>query len=167
MSTIDHVGLSVPNIDKAIKWYTATFDIFQISKIIEVNCEKDPITKDIFDNVCKKFKIVHMCTSDGIGVELFQFINPKNEMPSNNFEFWKTSITHIAFTTKNIEEVYDKIKSTGGKHKSKIWNLFENKPYKVCYCEDPWGNIIELSSHPYSVIWSNYSKPHLDQKNKL
>ena len=82
-------------------------------------------------------------------------------------EFWKTSITHIAFTTKNIEEVYDKIKSTGGKHKSKIWHLFDNKPYRVCYCEDPWGNIIELSSHPYSVIWSNYSKPHLDQKNKL
>ena len=103
-TTIDHVGLSVPDIEAAIKWYSNTFDIFQISDVIEVNCEGDPITTDIFDNVCKKFKIVHMCTSDGVGVELFQFLDPKNETPNNNFEFWKTSITHIAFTTKNIEE---------------------------------------------------------------
>ena len=77
-TTIDHVGLSVPDIEAAIKWYSNTFDIFQISDVIEVNCEGDPITTDIFDNVCKKFKIVHMCTSDGVGVELFQFLDPKN-----------------------------------------------------------------------------------------
>ncbi len=82
MSTIDHVGLSVPNIEEAIKWYTEVFNIFQLSEIIEVNCEQDLITQDIFDNICKKFKIVHMCTDDGIGVELFQFLNPKNEMPN-------------------------------------------------------------------------------------
>ena len=154
-ASLDHVGISVPNIENGIKWYKKIFDLFQISEIMEVFSEKDQIAKDVFQNKFKKFKIVHMCTIDGVGVELFEFINPKNKNPKNNFEFWKTGIFHIAFTTKNIEKISKKISSSDGKQKSKIWKLFKNKPYKICYCEDPWGNIIELSSHPYNVIWSN------------
>ena len=85
---VDHVGISVPNIEKAIDWYKQTFDIFQISEVMEVNSESDEIASDVFENKFKKFKIVHMCTSDGVGVELFEFVDPKNEMPENNFQFW-------------------------------------------------------------------------------
>ena len=162
-TSVDHIGISIPNIHEAIEWYKKTFDIFQISEVMEICSESDEIASDVFENKFKKFKIVHMCTSDGVGVELFEFIDPKNESPQNNFQFWKTGIFHIAFTTKNIEEVCKKIFTSGGKQKSKIWNLFKNKPYKICYYEDPWGNIIELSSHPYSVIWSNYTKPHIQK----
>ena len=162
-TSVDHIGISIPNIYEATEWYKNTFDLFQISEVMEVCSESDEIASDVFENKFKKFKIVHMCTSDGVGVELFEFVDPKNESPQNNFQFWKTGIFHIAFTTKNIEEVCKKIFTSGGKQKSKIWNLFKNKPYKICYCEDPWGNIIELSSHPYSVIWSNYTKPHIQK----
>jgi hypothetical protein len=43
---------------------------------------------------------------------------------------------------------------------SKVWKLFANKDYKVCYCSDPWGTIIELSTHPYVQVWSNLQEPH-------
>ena len=162
MSTsLNHVGISVPDIEEGIKWYTETFDISQISDVMEVFSETDQVASDVFENKFKKFKIVHMCTIDGVGVELFEFTDPKNENPENNFEFWKTGIFHIAFTTNNIEKICKKISSNGGKQRSKIWQLFKTKPYRICYCEDPWGNILELSSHPYSVIWSNYTKPHI------
>lgn len=36
---------------------------------------------------------------------------------------------------------------TGGKQRSKIWQLFADKPYKIVYCEDPFGNIVEIYSH--------------------
>ena len=154
-TSVNHIGISVPSIDDAIHWYKATFNIFQISEVMEVNADTDEIANDVFENNFKTFKIVHMCTADGVGVEFFEFVNPKNVDPKENFQFWKTGIFHISFTTKNIEETCNKISSTGGKQKSKIWNLLKNKPYKICYCEDPWGNIIELSSHPYTIIWSN------------
>ena len=48
--SIDHVGISVPNIEKAIDWYKQTFDIFKISEVMEVNAESDEIASDVFDN---------------------------------------------------------------------------------------------------------------------
>jgi len=41
-----------------------------------------------------------------------------------------------------------------------VWKLFSNKDYKVCYCRDPWGTIIELSSHSYLQTWSNFEEQH-------
>jgi hypothetical protein len=38
---------------------------------------------------------------------------------------------------------------------SKIWHLFEGEPYKICYCEDPWGSVIELYSHSHEQTFSN------------
>ena len=160
VATIDHIGISVPDIQKGIDWYKSTFQIYQMSEIMEVSAADDEIASDVFGKKMKSFKIVHMCTSDGFGIELFQFTEPKNESLKNNFEYWKTSIFHLAFTVTNIEEVCKTINSTGGKKRSNIWKLFKDKPYKICYCEDPWGNIIEISSHPYNVVWSNYTQPH-------
>ena len=160
-TTIDHIGISVPDIDKAIDWYTNTFNLYQMSEVMEIVTDKDEIATNVFGDKFKEFKIVHMCTSDGVGIELFQFIDPKNDKHSDNFEYWKTGIFHIALTVINIDEIAKKISLTGGKQRSKIWKLFKTKPYKICYCEDPWGNILELSSHPYSIVWSNYTKPHI------
>ena len=103
---------------------------------------------------------MHLCTSDGFGVELFEFVDPINEKPDDNFEYWKTGLFHIALTVKNIEEICSKIASSGGKQRSKIWKPWKNKEYKICYCEDPWGTVLEINSHPYSSIWSNYSANH-------
>ena len=91
-TSVDHIGISVPNIYEAIDWYKKNFDIFQISEVMEIFSESDEIASDVFENKFKKFKIVHMCTSDGVGVELFEFIDPKNESPQNNFQFCSNKI---------------------------------------------------------------------------
>ena len=103
---------------------------------------------------------MHLCTSDGFGIDLFEFVEPQNSNPDDNFEYWKTGLFHIALTVKNIEEICSKIVNSGGKQRSKIWKPWKNKDYKICYCEDPWGTVLEFNSHPYSAIWSNYSLNH-------
>ena len=58
-ASLDHVGISVPNIENGIKWYKKTFDLFQISEIMEVFSEKDQIAKEFSDtllNVANKAK---------------------------------------------------------------------------------------------------------------
>jgi hypothetical protein len=33
--------------------------------------------------------------------------------------------------------------------------IFEGKPVKACYCEDPWGTVIEVISHSHERAFSN------------
>ena len=76
------------------------------------------------------------------------------------FVWSKTVTTPAEPKEPNIEKLAQQIEKTGGKKRSKVWQLWPEKPYKVCYCEDPWGNIIELSSHSYEQTWSNFEIPH-------
>ena len=98
--------------------------------------------KDIFGKNFGSLKIAHLSTADGVGIELFQFSKPKTYAPDNAFEYWRTGIFHICLTAVNIEATAKQIAANGGKQMSKVWKLFSNKDYKVCYCCDPWGTII-------------------------
>jgi hypothetical protein len=31
-----------------------------------------------------------------------------------------------------------------------VREIFPGEPYRFCYCEDPFGNVIELSTHPHA-----------------
>ena len=42
-----------------------------------------------------------------------------------------------------------KISESGGNKRSKIWDLVPNKGYKIVFCEDPFGNVIEIYTHGY------------------
>lgn len=45
--------------------------------------------------------------------------------------------------------------AAGGKRRSDRWNTWKGKPYHLIYCEDPYGNIIELYSHNTAVMYAN------------
>lgn len=161
--TMNHVGITVSDIDAGVKWYQ---ELFGCTVLMEpVATEEDgsyfaEIVADIFGAGFEKMMLAHLITGDGVGIELFQFCKPKSERPEDNFEYWKTGIFHICMTDPEIEDMAKRIDQSGGKQRSKVWLLWPDKPYKVCYCEDPWGNIIEINSHSYEQIWSNYALPH-------
>jgi hypothetical protein len=49
----------------------------------------------------EKVKICHMMSANGVGIELFQFIEPAAESrleEEDNFEYWKRGYFHIALT---------------------------------------------------------------------
>jgi len=118
------------------------------------------VVKDIFGKEFGGLKLAHLSTADGVGIELFQFIKPKTYVPDNTFDYARTGIFHICIIAADIETTAAQIEANGGKLMSKIWRLFSNKDYKVCYCWDPWGTVIELNSHPYLQTWSNREEPH-------
>ena len=62
---------------------------------------------------------------------------------------------HICLIADDIEELADKIANSGGKKRSEIWNTWKGKPYYLVYCEDPFGNIIELYSHSTETMYAN------------
>lgn len=99
-----------------------------------------------------------MRSANGVGIELFEFIEPaavSRQEEENNFEYWKTGYFHIALTEPNIEELADKIALSGGKRRTDIMELVPGSGKKICFCEDPFGIVIEIYPHRYEQFWAN------------
>ena len=93
-----------------------------------------------------------------MGIELFEFFEPaavSRQEEENNFEYWKTGYFHSALTEPNIEEIADKIALSRGKRRTDIMELVPGSGKKICFCEDPFGNVIEIYSHSYEQFWAN------------
>ena len=163
----NHVAVSVTDIDSGMRWYR---DVIQMTLLVEptevTTYEKeqknyDPhlatLVRAIFGPKLGKFKFCHMISANGAGIELFQFIEPVSELRSeeNNFEYWKTGYSHICLTEPNIEGLADQIASTGGKRRTDVMELASGSGKKFCFCEDPFGNVIEIYSHSYEEFWAN------------
>lgn len=155
--TFSHIGISVPDLDKAVEFYTEVLGWYQIMPPTEIIDDKSPIAAmctDVFGDNWGKFKIAHLSTGDRIGVELFEFDN--QEQPENNFEYWKTGIFHFCVQDPNLEELVEKIVNAGGKKRMAAPRYYypNEKPYRMIYMEDPFGNILEIYSHSYELTYA-------------
>ena len=155
-----HVGIAVPDIDKAAAWYAAVLGFTLLAGPMDVRGGEGAageVSADIFGAGMGGFRLAHMAGANGFGLEIFQFVKPQLEAREDNFEYWKIGIFHFWVVDSDIEGLARRIAEAGGKQRSKVWSLNPAKPYKVCYCEDPWGTIVEINSHSYEQTWSNFT----------
>ncbi len=154
--SFSHIGLSVPDLDKAVKFYTEVFGwyvLMEPSKVENDDSAIGQMCRDVFGNEWETFRIAHLSTGDKIGIELFEF--PHNEKPENNFEYWKTGIFHFCIQDPDIEGMVQKIIEHGGKQRMPIREYYPGeKPFKMVYVEDPFGNIFEIYTHSYELTYS-------------
>lgn len=154
----NHVGVSVPDIDAAIEWYGTVFGFVLIAEPAEVRPDGSHfgnLSSDICGDRYGGMKIAHMVTGDGTGFELFEFLEPKPERREDTMEYWKNGFFHIAITHPDVERKVKEIVDSGGLKRSEIWELIPGEDVKVCYCEDPFGNVIEIISHRYEQVLAN------------
>ncbi|WP_191603223.1 lactoylglutathione lyase family protein [Marinomonas algicola] len=155
--TFSHIGISVPDLDKAVEFYTQVLGWYLIMEPTQIEEDGSPIGEmctDVFGAGLNSFRIAHLSTGDRIGVELFQFVN--QEQPENNFEYWKTGVFHFCVQDPNVEELAERIVAAGGKKRMQKPRYYypDKKPYRMIYMEDPFGNILEIYSHSYELIYS-------------
>lgn len=94
--SFSHIGISVPDLEAAVKFYTEVLGWYLImppTDIVEDDSAIGEMCTDVFGQGWERFRIAHLSTGDCIGVELFEFKNQQN--PENNFEYWKTGIFHF------------------------------------------------------------------------
>lgn len=154
--TFSHIGITVTDLEQAVKFYTEVMGWYVIMPPTEIKQDDSAIgimCNDVFGEGWGSFKIAHLSTGDKIGVELFEF--PNSERREDNFEFWKTGVFHYSVQDPNIEELAAKIVANGGKQRMPVREYYPgDKPYRMVYCEDPFGNIVELYSHSYELTYS-------------
>jgi lactoylglutathione lyase family protein len=151
-----HIGLSVPDIESAVQFYTEVMGWYVIMPPTTVEEDESAIgimCTDVFGPGWKSFKIAHMSTGDRVGLEFFEFLNASR--PKNNFEYWKTGIFHFCVQDPDVEGMAARIVAAGGKQRTPVRYYFpDEKPYRMVYCEDPFGNILEVYSHSYELTYS-------------
>ena len=152
-----HIGISVPDVDAAVKFYTDVMGWYLIMQPTDVSEDHSPIGEmctDVFGAGWEKCRIAHLSTGDRIGVELFEFKNQEN--PEDNFEYWKTGVFHFCVQDPNLEELVEKVVAAGGKKRMPKPRYYYpgTKPYRMIYMEDPFGNILEIYSHSYELTYS-------------
>ena len=163
--SVNHVAVTVTDIKYAMNWYRDILGMEVLAEPTEISTDSkrtDPhlaaIASAIFGPKLGSFLICHMRSQNGVGIELFQFLEPHSEISKDNFEFWKTGVFHVAFTEPKIGELAKKIASNGGKKRTDILELVPGSGKMICFCEDPFGNVIELYSHSYEQFWAGKIK---------
>lgn len=156
-TVLSHVGVTVPDLPGAIDWYRRVLGLYLLKGPIEVIEDDTPIgqaSARIYGTGFRGFQFAHLCGADGTGVELFHFENPPTTPRENNFEFWRTGINHFAVTAPDVVGTADRIAGHGGRVRSPVVVVDAEKEYAIAYCEDPWGTVIEVCSHPYAQMWA-------------
>ena len=155
---INHIAISVPDLNKALTWYQEVLGFTIVRGPTELTAD-DPMVgnalQDIFGSQFKKLRIVWLSSSNNIGFEIFQFIEPKQGTQNAQNPYWIGGIIHFSITDANIEDLVKKISETGGKQLSKIWEINPEKRHKLAFCADPFGNTIEIYSHSFEQFHAN------------
>ena len=152
---VNHVGVGVADIGRAIRWYEEVLGFTLLTGPLEIRAaDPDSNIHDVLGQDCNALLQAHMVSVNGIGIELFQLLDPPHERRNQPLEYWKSGFFHICVTDPDIEGLAGRIASSGGRQRSKIWQTDPStNEYRLCYCEDPFGNIIEIYTHNYETLY--------------
>jgi len=152
MTDMNHVGVTVPDIDAAIEWYVRVLGL----ELLEGPLHCDLTTRggdrraNVFGARWGGMKLAHLLTGNGAGLELFEFIEPRVVVPDENFSYFQVGPHHLAFTVEDFQTSLQAILDNGGLQRSKVFDV--NDGEYICYCEDPWGNVVEIVSKSYADL---------------
>jgi catechol 2,3-dioxygenase-like lactoylglutathione lyase family enzyme len=142
---VTHVGVTVSDLDQAVGWYGDALGLQPLGPAVEVRAGEGhggAVAADVFGAGFDRFRQAHLAGANGVAVELFEFAEPARD--------WRAGIFHICLAVGDVEAVSARIG-----RRSRVWELFPGEPYRTCYCEDPFGNAIELYSHSHERTWAN------------
>jgi catechol 2,3-dioxygenase-like lactoylglutathione lyase family enzyme len=152
----------VSDLEQAIKWYHEVFGLPLLREPFEVRTDDGSYSgrqaANVFGTRFRHMRMAHLSSANGVGIELFQLLDPPHERRTTSLEFWKNGFFHICVTDPDVEGAVARIVKNGGKQLSDIWAVKpELKDHKICYCEDIFGNIIEIYSHNYEQMYGGIS----------
>lgn len=145
MRPINHIGVSVTDIETVTKWYTEImgFKLFgNRIKHIKRSEEPDNGIFKIYPASLQEVKLAFMATGNGVGFEVFEFLNPSYQSVGE-FEYNRAGFFHLCVTDADPEALLNKALANGA---SRLGSPIVNMPSgsNCLYFRDPWGNAIEV-----------------------
>jgi catechol 2,3-dioxygenase-like lactoylglutathione lyase family enzyme len=147
-AAVTHVGVTVTDLDEAIRWYGEALGLEPIGPPVEVRAHEGhggAVAADVFGARFGRFRQAHLASANGVAIELFEFLGPVPD----------STVPHVCFAVVGIERVARRIAGSGGRRRTGTLEIFKGEPYRTCFCEDPFGNVIELYSHSHERTYAN------------
>ncbi|RQG94873.1 glyoxalase [Natrarchaeobius chitinivorans] len=151
-----HVGLTVPDIDAAIDWYRNVLGFTVSSPPATFEPDDDHVGELLTDALgeFEQLTIAHLSTSSGVAVEFLEFAETEERA---SIEPQRAGWAHLCLVDPDVEELAGRIDEQGGDHYADVWEIFPDEEYELTYCEDPFGNKLEIYSHSDEQIYANRS----------
>ncbi|MBR2188083.1 MAG: VOC family protein [Eubacterium sp.] len=159
-AVFSHIGLSVPDVQAAIKFYSEVFGWKHIAGPMKI--EKGGRGSDFTDTLYgrngkewKSFLLVHMITPDKVGIEMMQF--EENHPAEDDLDFNTNGIFHFGVETGDIKGLVEEVIAHGGEqvtdyHPMPCPDIMGHTvEYNAVFVKDPFGNIIEIYTYPYAL----------------
>lgn len=148
---IDHVGVTVPDIEQATNFFKKVFD----AKVAYDNQKPDdePLAgPDVeqFLGLKKGAEVIHMrllTIGDSATIELFYYANTEQGKPAIASDL---GVQHIAFYVNNIDKVTKKFIEAGGElltQPDDFLGAIEGGSGQFVYGRTPWGMLVEILSY--------------------
>ncbi|CAF1179641.1 unnamed protein product [Rotaria sordida] len=157
---MNHVGISVTDIDAVLAWYHDVLGFTVLIAPVEIAVNNSTpmgsLLSQMYPPEMKRVKMAHMSSGNGVGLELFQFIDPPTRRPNTtSFEYSRAGLFHICVTDPEPENLVRRIVETGGKQISPVLTVFPGEIYQAVYTLDPFGNLVEIMATSYERQMSN------------
>lgn len=154
VTSINHIGLHVNDIEKAIEFYKNAMGWTHLAgpwPIKDDGSEKWAFTTSIYGkegNTWEGFKLAHMLAGNDVGVELLQFEN--GYAPAKHLEFKRQGIFHFAITVDDLDAFVENFIAYGGKQYSD--KRYDPRNFGTVFMEDPFGNVFECHNASYAAM---------------
>ncbi len=152
---VNHIGINVPDLDAAVAWYASVLGFEVVHPVAEVVAGKGEAgTRFAQMNgpTFRKGRVAYLATGNGVGFEMFEFLDPKTEPFRDDWEFWRPGTWHVCITTPDVEGLAASVAAHGGRHRTAVLEASPGSGFRMTFCQDPWGNPIELMSASYDRI---------------
>lgn len=136
----------MPSVSEAVAFYTSIFGFELIGDTIHhIKRSETPESAVflIYPESLNEVKIGYLATGNGVGFEIFEFLDPKAYLPADSFEYHRGGFFHACVTDHDPDALAEKVVQAGGKRIGKTVDP-TGKGTKCLYVADPWGNAIEI-----------------------
>lgn len=146
-----HAAITVADLDAAVAWYAEAFDLRPLPDRVESSAAERPRLRPVLDQVyderCERFRVAFLVDDGSLAIELFEFDGGVAWERPDHWHYDRAGLSHVGFLVADVDAAAERVVAAGGTRRTRSMSAGGDGEWRFCFCEDPWGTVIELQSH--------------------